>query len=95
MRWMRALEAAEYCHLSTKTIYTMVKRGSLRAARIGSGRNLLFADQLLDEDLAQLVDTPRATRGLKLDGPGTATARPIHRAVPGVSGHALHQSSHI
>jgi excisionase family DNA binding protein len=46
---MKAPAAARYLGgISTKTVYAAVRRGELKAARIGAGRNLLFCEEWLD-----------------------------------------------
>jgi excisionase family DNA binding protein len=51
MRWLKADEAArEWAGgVSAKTLYAAIRRGNLKAARIGAGRNLLFCEQWVDE----------------------------------------------
>ena len=50
MRWMKIGAACEYTGgLERKTLYGAVKAGKLRAAKIGAGRNLLFADLWIDQ----------------------------------------------
>ncbi len=50
MKWMKAADACSYLGgISAKTLYAAVKRGDLRAARIGAGRNFLFCEAWLDE----------------------------------------------
>ena len=50
MTWVKAGPACAYLGgISTKTLYAAVKRGDLKAARIGAGRNLLFCETWLDE----------------------------------------------
>jgi hypothetical protein len=64
MRWLRAKDAArEWCGgTSPKLLYKAVKRGELKAAPIGSGRNLLFCEPWIDEWL-------RASAERKKSGP--------------------------
>ena len=48
--WMKAQPACAYLGgISANTLYAAVKRGDLRAARIGAGRNFLFCTDWLDE----------------------------------------------
>ena len=49
--WMKAKAASEYSGISTKLLYAAVRRGQLRAAPIGTGRNKLFCAEWLDEYL--------------------------------------------
>jgi len=50
MTWMKAGLACAYLGgISAKTLYSAVKKGDLKAARIGAGRNLLFCEMWLDE----------------------------------------------
>lgn len=51
MRWLKAPEAAQEWAggISPKTLYRAVKKKQLRAARIGSGRNLLFCEEWITE----------------------------------------------
>ncbi len=52
--WLKAKPAARYCGgIGAKLLYTDVRAGRLKAARIGSGRNLLFHRRWLDEWLQQ------------------------------------------
>ena len=48
MDWMTAREAAQYAHVSTKTLYAAVKAKKLKAAPIGAGRNLRFCAHWVD-----------------------------------------------
>ncbi len=67
--WMKAPAAAAYCGgISTKVLYRAVRERRLRAARIGSGRNVLFHPDLLDEWLTSTVERP-------IDEPQDARAR--------------------
>ena len=50
MRWMKVDEACRHAgNVSRKTLYGAVRTGRLKAARLGSGRNLLFAAEWLDD----------------------------------------------
>ena len=51
MIWKKARDAArDWCGgVHPKLLYAGVQSGSLRAARIGAGRNLLFCEQWCDE----------------------------------------------
>ena len=51
MTWLKAEAAArEWCGgISPKVLYGAVRAGKLKAARIGAGRNLLFAREWCDE----------------------------------------------
>jgi excisionase family DNA binding protein len=58
MRWMKIAPACEYMGgISAKTLYAAVRKGECKAARIGAGRNLLFADAWLDAFLEQTAGT--------------------------------------
>ena len=58
MRWLKAREAAAYAgNISPKVLYRAVRDGRLKAARIGVGRNLVFAVEWVDEWLTQSVET--------------------------------------
>ena len=63
MRWFRCAEAARYAGgISEKVLYRAVREGKLRVARIGAGRNILFAEQWIDEWLqATSADTAAST----------------------------------
>ena len=64
MRWLKAADAArEWCGgVSPKLLYSAVKTGRLRAARIGAGRNLLFCEVHCTEWLMATVE-PTARAG--------------------------------
>jgi excisionase family DNA binding protein len=54
MRWMKVDEARRYAGgVSRKLIYRAVANGTLRAARVGAGRSLLFHDHWIDEWLVE------------------------------------------
>jgi hypothetical protein len=58
-RWMKARPAAEFCGgISVKALYTAVRAGDLRAARIGAGRNLLFCESFLTDWLMRSAGEP-------------------------------------
>lgn len=62
MRWLKAREAAAYAgNISTKILYRAARTGTLRVARIGAGRNVLFSTVWLDEWLCRCAepDDPR------------------------------------
>jgi hypothetical protein len=47
---------------SPKTLYGAIKRGELKAARIGAGRNLLVCEAFVDEWLrASVRESPKQT----------------------------------
>jgi excisionase family DNA binding protein len=51
---MKVDEARAYAGgISRRTLYDAVRAGKLRAAHVGSGRNLLFAESFIDEWLQQ------------------------------------------
>ena len=55
--WMKVKKASEYAlDVSPKIIYSTVRAGQLRAAKIGAGRNLLFCEEFLDEWLRATVE---------------------------------------
>jgi hypothetical protein len=60
--WKKAAAAAEdWCgDVSTKTLYRAVRKGELKAARIGAGRNLLFCKQWCEEWLHWCATRPYA-----------------------------------
>ncbi len=50
MRWLKVDAAREYCGgISRRALYDAVALGQLRVARIGEGRNMIFADEWCDE----------------------------------------------
>ena len=54
MRWMKIGPACEHAgHVNPKLLYAAVDRGDLQVARVGSGRNMLFSDQWIDEWLVR------------------------------------------
>jgi hypothetical protein len=67
MRWLKAQDAArEWCGgVSAKLLYSAVKAGKLRAARIGAGRNLLFSEQWCSDWLIASATDATDTRGLR------------------------------
>jgi excisionase family DNA binding protein len=68
MRWMKVDEACRHAgNVSRKTLYGAVRARRLKAARVGSGRNLLFAAEWLDDWLRSSSEEgvtiiPSATR---------------------------------
>jgi len=55
--WMKAPKAADYAGgISPKILYSAVRAGKLRAAKIGAGRNLLFCETFIDEWLGATVE---------------------------------------
>jgi hypothetical protein len=65
--WKKATDAArDWCGgISTKVLYAAVKRGQLKAAHIGAGRNLLFCEQWCDEWLLTSAAVQRNAPGAK------------------------------
>jgi excisionase family DNA binding protein len=65
--WLRVAEAATRARCCPKVIYAEVKRGRLRAARIGGRRDLRFRaewiDQWLDASAAPVDVTEGRLRG--------------------------------
>lgn len=63
MVWRKASDAArDWCGgISPKLLYASVKRGDLKAAHIGSGRNLLFCEEHCTEWLLATVKQLRPT----------------------------------
>ncbi len=60
MRWMKIEPACDYAgKLNRKVLYQAVKKGLLKAAHIGAGRNLLFCEQWIDEWLNSSLDEER------------------------------------
>ena len=57
MRWKKVPEAAtEWAgNVSPKTMYGAIRAGKLKAARIGSGRNVLICEQYVDAWLTSSV----------------------------------------
>jgi excisionase family DNA binding protein len=61
MKWMKVDEARRYAGgVSRKLIYRAVANGRLRAARVGTGRSLLFHDHWIDAWLVECA-TPTAS----------------------------------
>ncbi len=55
--WFKATKAAAYAGgISPKVLYSAVRAGKLRAAKIGAGRNLLFCEAFIDEWLRATVE---------------------------------------
>ena len=55
--WFKAPRAAEYAgNISVKVIYAAVRSGKLRAAKIGSGRNILLCEAFIDDWLQATVE---------------------------------------
>ncbi len=59
MRWLKAkAAAAEWAGgVSAKLLYRAVRDGSLRAARVGAGRHLLFCEEWVNEWLVSSAGT--------------------------------------
>jgi excisionase family DNA binding protein len=71
MRWMKIDEARRYAGgVSRKLIYRAVATGSLRAARVGAGRSLLFHDHWIDEWLVESAKS-LADVGANLESDGS------------------------
>lgn len=50
MAWIKIDAACAYAGgLSRKTLYGSVRRGELKAARVGCGRNIVFCEAFIDE----------------------------------------------
>lgn len=50
MTWLRIDEARKHAGgVSRRLLYDAVRRGELRAARVGRGRNFVFSTEFLDE----------------------------------------------
>lgn len=61
-RWLRAPEAARYANVSLKFLYAAVRAGDLKVARIGTGRNVRFCEDWIDEWLRRAAgEAPVAT----------------------------------
>jgi excisionase family DNA binding protein len=74
MAWMKIDAACAYAGaVSRKTIYSAVRRGELRAARIGAGRNLLFASEWIDAYLRERAQVRDAHTGEVIHRPKSAT----------------------
>jgi excisionase family DNA binding protein len=59
MRWMKVGPACEYLGgIHRETLYDAVRSGKCIAARIGSGRNLLFSDVWLDAYATRCAEQP-------------------------------------
>ena len=57
MRWMKIGAAREYAgDVCSKVLYAAVEKQELKVARVGSGRNVLFADVWIDEWLARCAE---------------------------------------
>ena len=56
-RWLRVDDARKYAGgVSRKLIYSAVRAGKLKAAKIGAGRNYVFAESYLDEWLSSSAE---------------------------------------
>ena len=54
---MKVAEAAAYARMSRRLLYDAVRRGRLRAARIGAGRNLVFRRDWINEYFEAAAET--------------------------------------
>jgi excisionase family DNA binding protein len=60
MEWIRIKDAAQYAgRVNQKTIYAAIRRGDLRVARIGVGRNVLTSREWVDAWLSGTGDADR------------------------------------
>jgi excisionase family DNA binding protein len=60
MEWIRVRDAAQYAgRMNQKTVYAAIRRGDLRVARIGAGRNMLTSREWVDEWLRGAADPDR------------------------------------
>jgi excisionase family DNA binding protein len=57
---MKVAEAAAYARMSRRLLYDAVRRGRLRAARIGTGRSLVFRRDWVDEYLEAAAESSAA-----------------------------------
>jgi excisionase family DNA binding protein len=55
--WLTVREAAVYSRCGVKTLYRAVRRGELRAARVGGRRKLVLRRVWLDAYLEACADT--------------------------------------
>ena len=63
MHWMKIRgEATGYAHTSDKIIYAAIRRGELKAARIGAGRCVLTCEEWLDAWLVRQAKGQEARR---------------------------------
>jgi hypothetical protein len=61
--WLKvpqAIKAWSDSNVSEKTVYAAIRKGRLRVARIGAGRNFLLCESFWDEWLLKLSDEDRA-----------------------------------
>ena len=64
MMWMKVAAAATYAGgLSRKTLYTAIRQGNLKAARIGAGRNFLLCESFVDDWLQEAARSQRPGGG--------------------------------
>lgn len=57
MTWLKVDAACAYAGgLDRKTLYAAVRAGDLMVARVGTGRNILFADCWIDDWLSKGAD---------------------------------------
>jgi excisionase family DNA binding protein len=61
--WLTANQAAKRAQVGARTIYSAVRAGRLRAARIGGRRELRFLAAWVDEWLEATVKPIEVTRG--------------------------------
>ena len=60
MTWFKVPKGAEYAgDISVKVIYRAIRDRSLKAARIGTGRNVLLCKEFVDEWLQAAVPVDR------------------------------------
>jgi excisionase family DNA binding protein len=60
MKWLKIDGACRHAaELDRKTLYAAVDAGELRVARVGTGRNMLFAAEWIDEWLTARAHQPR------------------------------------
>lgn len=74
MRWMKIGPACEHAgNLNPKVLYAAVERGDLRVARVGTGRNMIFSDEWLNDWLTRSADVKsRLAAPIALREPGAA-----------------------
>ena len=73
MVWLKVRQAAAYAgNLSERTVYTAIRSGKLRAARIGAGRNVVTSQEWIDTWLGKAGGVAGPALG---EGPTPSTGR--------------------
>jgi excisionase family DNA binding protein len=66
MRWMKVDAACSYAGgVSRRTLYDAVRAGKLKAAHVGAGRNILFAESFIDEWLKASAESSNLDKAVQ------------------------------